>query len=167
MTMTDKKFTDEEIIKALNICSSGIYECNCGDCYMLNYSMDNNVCMAKLMRDTKDLITHKQADILRLKSMNQAKLDTIHDLQVEIEQWKEEANKYQNLWCRAVDNIETAKAEVYKEFAEELMNILRNTPKWNVKKLNFKNVGFSYDDVFFSIENLLKEKIKGDLKPQK
>lgn len=60
-----------------------------------------------------------------------------------------------------------AKDEAYKEFAEELKNILRNIPKWNVKKLNFNNVGFSYDDVFFSIDNLLKEKIKGDLKPQK
>lgn len=36
-----------------------------------------------------------------------------------------------------------AKAEAYKEFAEELKNILRNIPKWNVKKLNFNNVGFS------------------------
>lgn len=26
--------------------------------------------------------------------------------QEEIEQWKEEANKYQNLWCMAVDDIE-------------------------------------------------------------
>ena len=40
-----------------------------------------------------------------------------------------------------------------------MKNILRNIPKWNVKKLNFNNVGFSYDDVFFSIDNLLKEMV--------
>ena len=37
----------------------------------------------------------------------------------EIEQWKEEANKYQNLWCIAVDDIGTAKAEAIKEFAKK------------------------------------------------
>ena len=67
-----------------------------------------------------DCIAEKQAEIIRLQSMNQAKLDTIHDLQVEIEQWKEEANKYQNLWCMAVDDIEKAKSEAYKEFARRL-----------------------------------------------
>ena len=40
--------------------------------------------------------------------------------QTEIEQWKEEATKYQNLWCMAIDNIEKAKSESVKEFAERL-----------------------------------------------
>ena len=40
--------------------------------------------------------------------------------QAEIEQWKEEANKYQNLWCTAVDDIEKAKSKSVKEFAERL-----------------------------------------------
>ena len=38
----------------------------------------------------------------------------------EIEQWKQEANRYQNLWCMAFDDIRTAKSEARKEFAEEL-----------------------------------------------
>ena len=59
--------------------------------------------------------------------------------------------------CSNFKTVEQIKAEAYKEFAEELKNILRNIPKWNVKKLNLNNVGFSYDDVFFSIDNLLKE----------
>ena len=40
--------------------------------------------------------------------------------QTEIEQWKEEANKYQNLWCTAVDDIEKVKSKTVKEFAERL-----------------------------------------------
>lgn len=86
-----------------------------------------------------------------------AALDLINRQKTEIEQWKEEANKYQNLWCIAIDDIETAKSKAIQEFAEKSKNILRNIPKWNVKKVNFNNVGFSYDDVFFSTENLLKE----------
>ena len=40
--------------------------------------------------------------------------------QTEIERWKEEANKYQNLWCTAVDDIEKVKSKTVKEFAERL-----------------------------------------------
>lgn len=88
-----------------------------------------------------DLIYRQQEDIERLRSMNCAKLDTIHDLQADtnklkeqlqdvqeryeeaqtkIEQWKDEANKYQKLWCIAVDDIETAKSEAIQEFAKKL-----------------------------------------------
>lgn len=42
------------------------------------------------------------------------------EAQAEIEQWKEEANKYQKLWCIAIDDIETAKSEAYKKFAERI-----------------------------------------------
>lgn len=81
--------------------------------------------------DALDLIKQQRENIERLQSMNRAKLDTIHDLQAdtnklkeqlqaEIEQWKEEANKYQKLWCTAVDDIETAKSEAIQEFAKGL-----------------------------------------------
>jgi predicted nucleic acid-binding Zn-ribbon protein len=43
----------------------------------------------------------------------------IADLQAENEQWKEEANRYQNLWCEAEKDIQTAKAEAYKECIEK------------------------------------------------
>lgn len=38
----------------------------------------------------------------------------------EIKQWKEEANRYQNLWCEAVKDMESAKTDAIKEFAERL-----------------------------------------------
>ena len=39
----------------------------------------------ELLKSVRDLITRQQAEIVRLKSMNQAKLDAIHDLQTENE----------------------------------------------------------------------------------
>ena len=39
----------------------------------------------ELLKRVRDLITRQQAEIVRLKSMNQAKLDAIHDLQAENE----------------------------------------------------------------------------------
>ena len=110
--MTDKKLTDKEIIKALEQCVK-----------RGNRNYDTDLVL--------DLITRQQAEILRLKSMNQAKLDTIHDLQVEIEQLKEEANKYQNLWCMAIDDIEKAKSEAVKEFAEKLKEKAMQKFDWN------------------------------------
>ena len=47
-------------------------------------------------------------------------LNLINRQKAEIEQWKEEANKHQNLWCEAVMDVQTAKAEAIKEFAEKL-----------------------------------------------
>lgn len=117
--MTDKKLTDEEIIKRLERCV------NRGN---LNYDTDIVL----------DLINRQKSEIERLKK----EVSVARDAYVSIQ-----------------DRYEHSKVESYKKFAEKLKNILRNIPKWNVKKLNFNNVGFSYDDVFFSIDNLLKEMV--------
>jgi hypothetical protein len=44
-------------------------------------------------------------------------LRVIDSQQAEIEQWKEEANRYQTLWC---EDVQFARAEAIKEFAERL-----------------------------------------------
>lgn len=112
--------------------------------------------------DALDLIKQQRENIERLQSMNRAKLDTIHDLQAdtnklkeqlqaEIEQWKEEANKYQKLWCIAIDDIEAAKSEIYKEFAEHLKE------RWSNNYYDSPDVDF---DEF--VDNLLKEMVGED-----
>lgn len=109
--------------------------------------------------DALDLIKQQRENIERLQSMNRAKLDTIHDLQAdtnklkeqlqaEIEQWKEEANKYQKLWCIAIDDIETAKSRATKEFAEHLKE------RWSNNYYDSPDVDF---DEF--VDNLLKEMV--------
>lgn len=71
--------------------------------------------------------------------------------QAEIEQWKEEANKYQNLWCTAVDDIEKVKAKAVKDFAERLKErIIEDFLKYNT------------DTIIGYIDNLVKEKMDNE-----
>lgn len=46
------------------------------------------ICSRLAAKDTLALINRQKADIERLQSMNQSKLDTIHDLRAEIEELK-------------------------------------------------------------------------------
>lgn len=82
--------TDKDIIKALKCCSYDNYQCdNCPYAYKT----------CTVYKDAIDLINRQKAEIERLRSMNRAKLATIHDLQIE---------------------LKTAKSEAIKEFAERL-----------------------------------------------
>lgn len=132
--MTDKKFTDEEIIKGLECCIAF----DCRHC-PLGSKCNSSPPSPLPFKCALDLINRQNAEIERLNKKVEELSEVLSDT-IKIRYKK-------------------AKAEAYKEFAKKLKNILRNTPKWNVKKLNFTNVGFSYDDVFFSIENLLKEMV--------
>lgn len=105
-----------------------------------------------------DLINRQQAEIERLrKEVNLVSIqfqdaqERYEEVQTEIEQWKEEANKYQKLWCIAIDDIEAAKSEIYKEFAEHLKE------KWSNNYYDSPDVDF---DEF--IDNLLKELVGED-----
>lgn len=112
--------TDNEVIKALECC---LTHTKCEECPM---NQKRN-CMTELMKNALDLINRQKE---------------------EIEQWKEEANRYQNLWCITVDDIQTAKSEAYDEFAEklssyiygELNNLIRLTSQ-ELKKLVKKMKG--------------------------
>ncbi len=91
-----------------------------------------------------DCIAEKQAEIIRLQSMNQAKLDTIHDLQVEIERLKEFIVE-----TRRCDK--EIKSEARKEFAERLKE--------------YATQGFWETDAYVGaeqIDNLLKEMVGDD-----
>lgn len=82
--------TDNDIIKALECCGCDNYQCdNCPYAYKT----------CTVYKDSLDLINSQKAEIERLRSMNRAKLATIHDLQIE---------------------LKTAKSEAIKEFAERL-----------------------------------------------
>ena len=106
--MTDKKFTDEEVIKALELCSKSLSIKTCQKCPF--YLRTN--CVSALKLNAIDLINRQKA---------------------EIEQWQEEANKWQIFFSQEIDNRGKIKAEAYKEFAE---------------KLKEKNFNFCIDDIY-------------------
>ena len=90
--------------------------------------------------DALDLIKQQRENIERLQSMNRAKLDTIHDLQVEIEKLKEEVKDKERAYndefcsrkewqtkCRELlKEKQITKSEVYREFAEKLKEFMHN-----------------------------------------
>ena len=136
--------TDKEIIKAMECCKKD----DCDNC-----PNDFGNCYANLSGYSLDIINRQQAEIERLrKEVNLVSIqfqdaqERYEEVQTEIEQWKEEANKYQKLWCIAIDDIETAKSEIYKEFAEHLKE------RWSNNYYDSPDVDF---DEF--IDNLLKE----------
>lgn len=89
--MTDK-LTDNEIVKGLEICSNNG---DCKECPINPHHGNYGYCTSLAIKATLDLINRQKA---------------------EIEQWKEEANRYQTLWC---EDVQIARAEAIKEFAEK------------------------------------------------
>ena len=128
---------DKEIIKALE---NEIHLVE----YVDGFSADN--VSLELLKNTLDLITRQQAEIERLKIIYTVKFN-----EKEIEQIKDDI-------LQDVEyNINNIKSEAVKEFAKRLKDYLRQQPKWNISRDNYKNVGFSYDEVFFGIDHIIKE----------
>lgn len=141
--------TDNEIIKALE--RIALYS---------GFTDD----VSNTLLDALDLIKQQRENIERLQSMNRAKLDTIHDLQVEIEKLKKEVEDKERAYndefclrkewqskCRELfQEKQTTKAEAYKEFAERLN-----------EKAQIADCFDSYNMVVGThfIDNLLKEMV--------
>lgn len=129
--MTDKKITDEEIKSSLEVIATTR---NCNECKIRNCKWGTCNCSQITANAALDLINRQQAEIERLKSMNQAKLDCIHDLQSENEELTYEVDslKKQMEWLTGYnqnlmsantalsEEIFIAKAEAYKEFANKV-----------------------------------------------
>ena len=81
-------------------------------------------------------------------------LDLITRQQTEIEQWKEEANRYQNLWCIAANDISKGKAEAYKEFARRLKDHSRK-----MQSSDFSGEFWDRAVLVTDIDNLIKEMV--------
>lgn len=120
----ENKISDDEIISSLKVIATTR---NCSECKLRNCKWKACDCSQITANTAFDLINRQKTEIERLqKEVNLVSIqfqdlqERCEEAQTEIEQWKEEANKYQKLWCIAVNDIETAKAEAYKEFAERL-----------------------------------------------
>lgn len=141
----EKKFTDNEIIKALEWCEqfeNNVVMCGRhGEKYTYTLQMmqiikqalkDYNLQKAMIdgliagQETLQKALCDKNAEIERLQSMNQAKLDTIHDLMAEVENLKKFCNDFSETLsnnCKKADlekveAVNKAKSEARKEFAE-------------------------------------------------
>lgn len=104
--MTNKRYTDEEIVRALECCLCDNSEClQCQNKELCRIERD------ELAVKTLDLINRKMEEIERLKSANDEKFRQWDILTEKTKQ------HYADLYNEAKDIV---KAEAYKEFAKEV-----------------------------------------------
>ena len=135
--------TDEQIVEPLKYCSKGATISFMCPLYNKTYH-----CVDMLAENALDLIKRQKTEIERLKSMNQAKLDCIHDLQKKNEilsrnadtAFQDGLNERRDLFAPEI------KFEAYKEFAERLKSYLLLNEKGKISVITFEEV-----------EKLLKE----------
>ena len=177
------KLTDAEIVKALECC---IIKSSCEGCPL---KKDISKCLETACKSALDLINRLQAEKEVLKARigvyetcNARKDEANRHLEAENERLKEEVKKQQgkvkireliinklktgrnayiDLMSDSLGYLEI-KAEAYKECIEKVKEKLRKLPNWICKRENHTNYGFSYDDVFHALDNLLKELVGED-----
>lgn len=138
--MTNKRYIDEEIVKALECCAKSKTN---NDCEALNCPcFKNGMCIFVdddygLQNLALDLINRQKAEIERLKG------STVVNNIMESQRIKREA-----------------KANAYKEFAEKLQAFCKGiiAQKWNEKVAPI-SWSCAYADFIDDIDNLLKEMV--------
>lgn len=133
-----KEFTDEQIIKALEYCSTDVRENTCPKCAFYK----KHRCSTLMLNAVSDLINCQKAEIEELKQIIDEEDKEILKLQKRIIFWREDLN-YQP---------EKIKSEAIKEFAERL----KNTNKFYDCIMAIRNVD-KIDCVFDTIDKLVKE----------
>ena len=118
--MTDHKFTDDDVIKALECCSPIISEDF--DCDICPYNEKG--CNTRLVRDALALINRQKVEIESLKIANEKMYSANKEQEAEIESLTHRyelavAEREANVKGFA-ETLKTIKAEAIKEFAERL-----------------------------------------------
>lgn len=166
--MSERKYTDENIIKALECCA----DCDCENCPRWSEEWYNGSC-DDLLPTALDLINRKNAEIDKLQEVNADLNESLRlaaeankDLKAEIERLREYYKKYHDLMREIKelqDEVEhakdrlslfdeaitAAKAEAIKDFAERVINLI-----------------YSADDINpiteWQIDNLVEEMTEGE-----
>lgn len=142
--MTDKKYTNEDIISSLKIIATTR---NCNECKIRNCKWGTCNCEQITANAALDLFNRQQTEIERLrKEVNLVSIQ-FQDLQelyekakVEIERLEKETEDkervYNDEFClrkewktkcqELLEEKQTAKSEAYKEFAEKLKEFMHN-----------------------------------------
>lgn len=149
--------TDSEVIKALEYCIADRIEC---DKCALQDECESNPFYSAIAKYALDLLKRQKTEIERLKSMNQAKLDCIHNLQKENEilsrnadtAFQDGLNERRDLFAPEI------KAEAYKEFATKIYQAfaVENT------RDGCLDCTLNYTRLMECVDNVLKELVGED-----
>lgn len=140
--MSDKKLTDEEIIKTLERCSKGDGCFGCAKAYAHSAN-----CIRILETECLDLINRQKSEIERLKECPKC----VYEYDGEVTEYCVQGP------CSNFKTVEQIKAEAYKEFAERIkMSIKANVVETLCNDVKgVYNAEYVLDD----IDNLLKEMV--------
>ena len=142
-----KKFTDEQIIKALECCiaQENFEEISCEICPY------ERVCDCKeiVLQNALDLINRQKAEIENLKQIIDEEDREILKLQKRIVFWREDLN-YQP---------EKIKSEAIKEFAEKVKEEIR----FDDCEYDCADCNYGCRKTMLAIDNLVKEMTEGKL----
>ena len=145
--MAEYKMTDNEIIKALDICSKNGF---CSEC---PYSDDFTNCNTRVCKDVLALIYRQRAKIEALQMDNEQLQSDIINVNMNLEHQQEDIKdmKIENQSLRSAANsykihYNKAKAEAIREFAERLKE---------------RNEDFCVDksDMAFVVDSIVKEMV--------
>ena len=150
--MTDKKFTDEEIVKALECCL-----CDDSECLQCQKKELCKIDCDELATKTIDLINRQKSEIERLKECPKC----VYEYDGEVTEYCVQGA------CHNFKTVEQIKSEAYKEFAEkakkEFLNLQYNakTDRKNVKieELKEQMDWLLHTVAIETVENLLKEMV--------
>ena len=132
--MTERKFTDEEVIKDLE------HWCERQCKHHCHQMIDCEDCAVQTIKNALDLITRQKAEIDILVRKHDALLDEIAEKQAEIERLQ---NKYEDCagctsWKCDCANIESfAKAEATKEVFEEIDILVEDWKHNRIQSIQF------------------------------
>ena len=127
--MTDKKLTDEEIIKALECCISTTTEEACAGCPFNKQKLCDKDQWA-LERYALDLINRQKAEIEKMKECPKC----VYEYDGEVTEYCVQGP------CPNFKTVEQIKTEAYKEFAARLKSYLLLNEKGSISVISFENI---------------------------
>lgn len=162
--MTDKKFTDEEIMEALANCAFSAHNPDaCKECHYNNVGAP--ICIAYCTKDALELMYRQESESNRLQKEVSLVSILFQDLQEQAEEYRLKIENLQNVISNQQIEISAKiekriKAEAYKEFAEKLQAFCKKiiAQKWNEKAAPI-SWSYAYADFIDDIDNLLKEMV--------
>lgn len=159
--MTDHKFTDDDVIKALECCTNCICNHAKTDTECPLVKMD--FCKNYLMKQSLSLINSQKVEIESLKIANEKMYSANKEQEAEIERLNKEVDRlsqcvlyHDGIVSDLEKDVFNAKAEAYKEFAERLKANMSNIARMEYGGHIYFCVGYDL------IDTLVKEMTEVD-----